>query len=75
MRNLHPRWKILLAFGIGVIGTLFVTALTPNSLNATVSEEMLNIRSEGVIQTQQQEIERLRTMLQTMGKQSGIPVS
>ena len=75
MKHLHTRWKVLIAFATGAVGMLLLNTFTPVSINASISEEILNIRSEGVIQTQQKEIERLRAMVQKLGRQSGISVS
>ena len=74
MPRLSNKWKVVIAFGIGVVVT---TALSPFAGNsaATVTEAMLDARSNGVIEAQQKEIERLRAMIQKMSKESGIQVT
>lgn len=75
MAKLSNRWKILIAFGIGVIATGTFNLLSEPLVTANITDEMLDARSDGIISAQQKEITRLREIIQRLSRESGIEVT
>lgn len=57
------KYKFIWGLATGAFLMLIITSSMGNPLSANISEEELNIRSNSVIKTQQEEIKRLRTEL------------
>jgi hypothetical protein len=74
VKPLSHRWKIGIAFCVGCITAFSISYGTSNPFTADITSEVLDARSNGVIETQEKEIARLRSVIVELSQKYDFPL-